>query len=55
MPSISNKSLSLIFPNTWSFSKHAIDVFKDKRLLQASIFCLTEAQITLAQNTQMPE
>ena len=55
IPSISNKSLSLILLNARSFSKHVIDLSKDKRLLQADILCLAETQITLAQNTQMPE
>ena len=55
IPSTSKKSLSLIPLNTRSFSKHAIDISNDKRLLQADILCLTETQITPAQNTQMPE
>ena len=53
--SISNKFLNLILLNTRSFSKHAIDISKDKRLLQADILCLTETQIKLAKNTQMPQ
>ena len=52
---LSNKSLSLILLNTRSFSKHAVDISKDKGLLQADILCLTETQMTLPQNTQMPK
>ena len=54
--SISNKFLNLILLNTRSFSKHAIDISKDKkRLLQADILCLRETQIKLAKNTQMSQ
>ena len=55
IPSISNKSLSLILLNTRSFSKNATDISKDRRLLQADILYLTETQILPAKNAQMPE
>lgn len=51
--SLSRDSLYLILVNTRSLNKHAIGIFKDNRLLQASIFCLTDTRITPGQITHV--
>ena len=55
VPYILHKSLILILLKTRSLNNHAIDVLKDKRLIETDILCLTVIHITLGQNAPTPE